>query len=96
MENFAVYRKNTEYRLSKVIKLDDPLMMTVNGFVSRYGSELSASVKTRICRSLDHIETIQDLLTYSKEDLLRLHNLGKGSVDGLEKILKKFGFQLKD
>lgn len=51
---------------------------------------MSLSTRTKNCLRLEGIETIQQLLTYSTQDLLRIPNFGRRSYNELVYELNKF------
>jgi DNA-directed RNA polymerase alpha subunit len=53
---------------------------------------------TRIINALRHadIDTLEELLTYSKRELLRISSLGKNSVGKIIIELNNLGMKLKD
>ena len=56
---------------------------------------LNLSLRPYTCLKQAKIETVADLLKYSKEDLLNLKNFGKRSLDEVENNLKQLGLKLR-
>ena len=59
-----------------------------------YGN-LNLSLRPYTCLKQAKIETVADLLKYSKEDLLNLKNFGKRSLDEVENNLNQLGLKLR-
>lgn len=57
---------------------------------------LGLTVRTTHCLLSEGIETVEQLLTWSRSDLLRIPNMGKKSVDEIMVILAGSGMQLAD
>ncbi|MDI3472114.1 MAG: DNA-directed polymerase subunit alpha [Thermotogaceae bacterium] len=59
--------------------------------------ELELSVRSLNCLKRDKIETIGDLLNRTEDELLRIRNFGKKSLDEVkEKLQEKFGLTLRE
>ncbi|MCD6545172.1 MAG: DNA-directed RNA polymerase subunit alpha [Candidatus Heimdallarchaeaceae archaeon] len=59
--------------------------------------ELELSVRSLNCLKRDKIETIGDLLSRTEDELLRIRNFGKKSLDEVkEKLQEKFGLILRE
>lgn len=59
--------------------------------------ELELSVRSLNCLKRDKIETIGDLLSRTEDELLRIRNFGKKSLDEVkEKLQEKFGLTLRE
>lgn len=56
---------------------------------------LNLSLRPYTCLKQAKIETVADLLKYSKEDLLNLKNFGKRSLDEVENNLNQLGLKLR-
>lgn len=56
---------------------------------------LELTARPYSCLKLANIHTIQDLLAYSKEDLLLVKNFGQRSLVEVENALQKWNFRLK-
>lgn len=67
-----------------------------NKLLGRDIGTLNISLRPYTCLKRAHINTIQDLLAYSKEDLMLLKNFGKKSLREVELSLIQIGFQLKN
>ena len=58
--------------------------------------ELELSIRSENCLLRGGIHTIGDLLSRSKDDLLKIRNLGKISLREIEEKLDKLGLHLSD
>ena len=58
--------------------------------------ELNISLRPYTCLKRSNINTVLELLKKSKKDLLKLSNLGKKSVEEIEKSLAQKGLFLSD
>lgn len=58
--------------------------------------ELDLSVRAYNGLKRANLNTVGDVLTKSKKDILRIKNIGKGSIRELEEKLKQFDVQLKE
>ena len=57
---------------------------------------LNISLRPYTCLKRSNINTIQELINYSKEELLVLKNFGKKSLREVEQSLIQIGLQLKN
>ena len=58
--------------------------------------EMDLSVRSNNCLKRANILTIEDLTKKSKEDMLKVKNLGSKSLDEIIKKLQSYGFDLRD
>ena len=57
---------------------------------------MDLSVRSNNCLKRANILTIEDLTKKSKEDMLKVKNLGSKSLDEIIKKLQSYGFDLRD
>ena len=57
-------------------------------------SDLDLSVRSANCLSSERIETLEDLVTHSESDLLKLRNFGKTSIREVKKKLAEMDLSL--
>jgi len=43
-----------------------------------------------------NINTMEELIQYTRDDLMKFDKIGKGSIDKIEELLKKYNLKLKD
>lgn len=68
-------------------KVDKPLDMTIE--------ELDLSVRSYNCLKRAGINTVQDLVQKTEEEMMKVRNLGKKSLEEVEQKLKALGLSLK-
>jgi len=56
--------------------------------------ELDFSVRSYNCLKKSNINTLKDLLAYSNEEIIKIKNLGKKSLDEIKEKIDKYGFIL--
>ncbi len=67
-----------------------------NSLMARGVRELELSIRSENCLLRGGIHTIGDLVSRSKEDLLKIRNLGKISLREIEEKMAKYGIVLQD
>lgn len=67
-----------------------------NSLMSRGVRDLELSIRSENCLLRGGIHTIGDLVARSKEDLLKIRNLGKISLREIEEKMEKYGISLVD
>jgi DNA-directed RNA polymerase subunit alpha len=55
---------------------------------------LDFSVRSYNCLKKSNINTLKDLLAYSNEEIIKIKNLGKKSLDEIKEKIDKYGFIL--
>lgn len=58
--------------------------------------ELDLSVRSFNCLKRAGINTVEDLINKSEEDMMKVRNLGKKSLDEVVAKLDSFGFDLRN
>ena len=58
--------------------------------------EMELSVRSYNCLKRAGIDTVQDLIQKTKEDMLKVRNLGVKSIDEVSEKLKELGLNFKD
>jgi len=56
--------------------------------------ELDFSVRSYNCLKKSGINTLRDVINYSPEEVIKIKNLGKKSLDEIKEKMKKYGFTL--
>lgn len=67
-----------------------------NSLLSKGVRELELSIRSENCLLRGGIHTIGDLVSHSKDDLLKIRNLGKISLREIEEKMAKYGIVLSD
>ncbi len=57
--------------------------------------DLDLSVRSYNCLKRAGINTVQDLIQKSEDDMLKVRNLGKKSLDEVMKKIHELGFELQ-
>ena len=91
---------NTAPQKPRPVKTDDTDKPRVNpaGTLDtgeRSIHELELSIRSENCLFRGGIQTIGELLQKSRDDLLKIRNLGRKSLSEIEEKLKSFGYELK-
>jgi hypothetical protein len=63
---------------------------------ARFEDVLQLSVRARNCLDRQGIRTVRDLLTFTEAELLRIYNLGRGSLREIAAELARYGYRLGD
>lgn len=59
-------------------------------------TDLNLSLRCENCLDFADIKTLGELLTYTAEDLLKLRNFGRLSLEELRIVLREMGLRLKN
>lgn len=87
LQSYGIIIPEWEEWLSKyVAKPGEYLDMTID--------ELDLSVRSFNCLKRAHINTVEDLLLLTEERLMKIRNMGKKSLDEIEKKLGSLGFSV--
>jgi hypothetical protein len=63
---------------------------------ARFEDVLQLSVRARNCLDRQGIRTVRDLLTFTDAELLRIYNLGRGSLREITTELARYAYRLGD
>jgi len=77
-------------------ELDTEITKEEDTLLSKPVRELELSIRSENCLLRGGIHSIGDLLSKSREDLLKIRNLGKISLREIDEKVNKLGFQLRD
>ena len=97
--NLRPVKKTQSFNYRRNYKINDPLIQQYREIVKKipHVSVNCLEVDVRTCNVLSNarIETIGNLLNWSREDLLRVKNCGAKTVDQIEEVLSEFNLGLR-
>ena len=97
--NLRPVKKPQSFNYRRNYKINDPLIQQYREIVKKlpHVSVTCLEVDVRTCNVLSNarIETIGNLLNWSREDLLRVKNCGAKTVDQIEEVLSEFNLRLR-
>lgn len=91
LENFATLTEHAQITETHVEQTDNETTAKINMQID----DLDLSVRSYNCLKRAGINTVGELLEKSEEEMLRVRNLGRKSLDEVHKKLTDLGFKLK-
>lgn len=83
-------------RLERLKRTVENLAKHAPSPIQRRGIQaLNLTTRSENCLKAESIDTIEDLLKWSRPELLKTPNLGRRSADEIEDALDKIGLQLR-
>jgi DNA-directed RNA polymerase alpha subunit len=99
LQNLRTVKKPRSFNYRRNFKINDPLIQQYRVVVKKLpyvlANCLELDVRTCNIFALIRIETIGNLLNWSREDLLNVKNCGVKTVDQIEEVLSEFNLRLR-
>ncbi len=94
IDHFNLFIFNTiEIEEEEVVEVDEKKEQ-MKRLLSMKISELELSVRSTNCLKSANIETLADLVKYEEDEILKLKNFGKKSLEEINDVLKRLGLRL--
>lgn len=98
-ELFEIARNRLKFRELMIDFIYETGILSVEGMIPELELNIrklgfSERTKNVLCRN--DIEFLTDLTVFKKSELLRMQNLGKGSLDEIVFVMNKYGLRLLD
>ncbi len=94
-----VFRPNTDTREDEWVLLSraiDKLRLPPDHVLNKKIVDCNLSVRAQKILQYLKIETLGDLVLYSRSRLLQMHNMGKKTIEELEQLLEGYGLDFKN
>ena len=98
-ELFEIARNRLKFRELMIDFIYETGILSVEGMIPELElniRKLGFSERTKNVLLRNDIEFLTDLTVVKKSELLRMHNLGKGSLDEIVFVMNKYGLRLLD
>ena len=98
-ELFEIARNRLKFRELMIDFIYETGILSVEGMIPELELNIrklgfSERTKNVLCRN--DIEFLTDLTVFKKSELLRMQNLGKGSLDEIVFVMNKYGLRLQN
>ena len=98
-ELFEIARNRLKFRELMIDFIYETGILSVEGMIPELElniRKLGFSERTKNVLLRNGFEFLTDLTVVKKAELLRMHNLGKGSLDEIVSVMNKYGLRLLD